>query len=157
MTTAFIACRAMKMRTVTLRMIHDAILIVLLWSKSFIVFLAGGVILGIIMVGGREMLNAQKTDPKRNRRKERKETMKKLGNGTSSRCEHDEESDPGVNVNVVKRRERARPLRLMGDSNRDCGDEAVQTLPLVQHSAPKTVAETNTPRIPQYHIFDPSH
>jgi hypothetical protein len=121
------------------------------------VFLAGGVVLGIIMVGSREMLSAQKTDPKRNSRKEKKETMKELGGGASNRCKHDEGSDPGVNENVVKRWARAGPLRLMGDSDRDCEDEAIQTLPLVQHSAPKTVAETNTPRIPQCHVFNQSH
>jgi hypothetical protein len=82
--------------------------------------------------------------------------MKELGDGASSRCKHDEGSDPGVNENVVKRRARA-PLRLMGDSNRDCGDETIQTRPLVQHSAPKTVAETNKPRIPQCHFSDKSH
>ena len=71
-------------------MIHDAIRTVLLWSKSLVeVLLVGMDVLGILMVRTMETLNAQKTNPKRNRTKEWKEIMKDLGSGASSRRKHD--------------------------------------------------------------------
>jgi hypothetical protein len=71
-------------------------------------------VLGIFMVRRREILNAQKADPKRNRKKERKETMKDLSDGASSRRKHDEGSNLGVQGNVAKRRAKVGALRIMG-------------------------------------------
>jgi uncharacterized membrane protein len=76
-TTAFIACRAMKTITVTLRMIHDVIRIALLSSNSCVdVLLTGMDVFGIFMVERRKARNAQKADPKQNSRKKRSKKRK---------------------------------------------------------------------------------
>jgi hypothetical protein len=77
------------------------------------VFLVGRDVFGIFMVGRRRMLNAQKTDPKRSSRNERKDTMKNMRNGASSCRKHDGGSDLGVGE-LVKRRASTGALRIMG-------------------------------------------